>query len=197
MHSTTTMRRCRRIGSSDQAANASLPPRTGSNTSPGPSAGMETVTRPTLPRMLSSPSADTFHRLSHDSCHFLVYTCAEGLRYARPRPARSPRPAAPRRPARQGPGHRARCHLCGGHPGVGGGARDRGPRRQVGAVRVIGRPPPALVTSGLAPACRCRLPRRGPAVSCASWVNGHHGPHVPPPPAASIATASRTSWRFR
>src|SRR5215469_17575407 len=41
--------------------------------------GWKTVTRPTLPRMLSSPCADTFHRLSHASCHFLVYTCAEGL----------------------------------------------------------------------------------------------------------------------
>ena len=53
MDSTTTMRRCRGIGSSDQAAKASVPPRTGSSTSPGPSAGMETVTRPTLPIRLS------------------------------------------------------------------------------------------------------------------------------------------------
>ena len=53
MDSTTTMRRCRGIGSSDQAAKASEPPRTGSNTSPGPSAGMDTVTRPTLPIRLS------------------------------------------------------------------------------------------------------------------------------------------------
>ena len=51
--STTTTRVCRAIGSSDQAANASVPPRTGNSTSPGPLAGMETVTRPTLPIRLS------------------------------------------------------------------------------------------------------------------------------------------------
>ncbi len=52
MHSTTTIRLCRGIGSSDQAANASVPPRTGSSTSPGPPAGMDTVTRPMVPRTL-------------------------------------------------------------------------------------------------------------------------------------------------
>src|ERR1017187_10048743 len=61
--STTTMRLCRAISSSDQAAKASVPPRTGSSTSPGPLAGMDTVTRPTLPIRLSWASADTFHRL--------------------------------------------------------------------------------------------------------------------------------------
>jgi len=53
MQSTTTIRQCRGIGSSDQAANASLPPRTGRRTSPGPSAGIETVTRPTVPSRVS------------------------------------------------------------------------------------------------------------------------------------------------
>lgn len=47
--STTTTRRCRAMGSSDKAAKASVPPRTGSITSPGAPAGMDTVTRPTLP----------------------------------------------------------------------------------------------------------------------------------------------------
>src|SRR5580698_2791215 len=58
--STTTTRQCRGIGSSDHAANASLPPRTGSSTSPGPFSGMETVSRPILPSRLSSAPTDTF-----------------------------------------------------------------------------------------------------------------------------------------
>src|SRR5262249_24383804 len=66
--STTTTRLCRATGSSDQAAKASVPPRTGSSTSPGPPAGMETVTRPTLPIRLSCAPAETAsisgHRLS-------------------------------------------------------------------------------------------------------------------------------------
>lgn len=49
MHSTTTIRLCLRIGSSDHAANDSDPPRTDSSTSPGPLAGMDTVTRPIEP----------------------------------------------------------------------------------------------------------------------------------------------------
>jgi hypothetical protein len=57
--STTTTRRCRAMGSSDQAANASVPPRTGTSTSPGPPAGTDTVTRPTLPIRLSCPPPDT------------------------------------------------------------------------------------------------------------------------------------------
>jgi hypothetical protein len=78
MRSTTTTRLCRAIGSSsDQAAYASVPPRTGSSTSPGPPAGMETVTRPTLPRRLSSASTDTFHRLSHASRRFRYTTVSE------------------------------------------------------------------------------------------------------------------------
>ena len=42
--STTTTRRCRAMGSSDRAAKDSVPPRTGNSTSPGPLAGMDTVT---------------------------------------------------------------------------------------------------------------------------------------------------------
>lgn len=63
MHSTTTIRLCRGIGSSDQAANASVPPRTGSRTSPGPPTGMETVTRPIDPSRFCSASADTSNQL--------------------------------------------------------------------------------------------------------------------------------------
>jgi hypothetical protein len=70
MHSTTATLLCLGTGSSDQAANASVPPRTGSSTSPGPCAGMETVTLPMLPTrscpmsatavsQLSSPAADS------------------------------------------------------------------------------------------------------------------------------------------
>src|SRR5215472_13917479 len=55
MASTTTTRVCLATGWSDQAANASDPPRTGRRTSPGPCSGIETVTRPTLPSS-SSPS---------------------------------------------------------------------------------------------------------------------------------------------
>ena len=59
--STTTTLECRGIGSSDHAANASLPPRTSSSTSPGPFAGMDTVTRPIAPIRLSAapPLAST------------------------------------------------------------------------------------------------------------------------------------------
>src|SRR6202042_3927910 len=52
--STTRTREWRAMGSSDHAANASLPPRTGSSTSPGPLAGIDTVTRPTVPIRLSA-----------------------------------------------------------------------------------------------------------------------------------------------
>ena len=38
------------MGSSDQAAKASVPPRTERSTSPGPPGGMETVTRPVYTR---------------------------------------------------------------------------------------------------------------------------------------------------
>src|SRR5215472_9851767 len=61
MQSTTRTRLWRGTGSSDQAANASVPPRTGSRTSPGPLAGIETVTRPTFPRRVSSAPPGTSH----------------------------------------------------------------------------------------------------------------------------------------
>lgn len=70
MHSTTTTRLCLGIGSSDHAANASVPPRTGRSTSPGPSAGMETVTRPIVPSRLRSGPADTSNPLSRSLVAF-------------------------------------------------------------------------------------------------------------------------------
>src|SRR6266702_5921481 len=70
MHSTTTTRLCLGIGSSDHAANASVPPRTGRSTSPGPSAGMETVTRPTVPSRLRSGPADPSNPLSRSLVAF-------------------------------------------------------------------------------------------------------------------------------
>jgi hypothetical protein len=48
-HSTTRTRVCRATGCSDQATKASVPPRTGSSTSPSPPKGIETVTRPIAP----------------------------------------------------------------------------------------------------------------------------------------------------
>src|ERR1700722_984558 len=54
------------IGSSDHAANASVPPRTGTSTSPGPVLGIGTVTRPTAPTTLCSAS-DSMSARPH--CH--------------------------------------------------------------------------------------------------------------------------------
>src|SRR5882757_8901416 len=60
----TMTRVCLAIGSSAHAANASVPPRTASRTSPGPLSGIGTVTRPTTPmRALDSASACMFGTL--------------------------------------------------------------------------------------------------------------------------------------
>ena len=64
MHSTTATLLCLGTGSSDQAANASVPPRTGSSTSPGPCAGMETVILPMVPTRSCSMSATAVSQLS-------------------------------------------------------------------------------------------------------------------------------------
>jgi hypothetical protein len=62
--SMTRTRVCFSTGWSDQAANASVPPRTGTSTSPGPSTGIGTVTRPIAPTTLSPASADMSDRFS-------------------------------------------------------------------------------------------------------------------------------------
>ncbi len=61
--STTTTRACLGIGSSDQAANASVPPRTGSITSPGPPTGIARLTNPTWPISVELPSASLTERI--------------------------------------------------------------------------------------------------------------------------------------